>query len=298
MQNFKVSVIIPVFNAVKFIKSTIESIIHQDGVGEVIVVDDGFKDGALELCRELEVGYDKLTVLTHTDNANLGAGASRNLAIERARYEYIAFLDADDYCLPGRFQVTRQVFLSDSAIDGVYEPIGTHFVNQVAKEKFMKWKRLDGEEAESYVTYPRQETSGRQFCLSLLEGSVGYPSIVGLTVKKSLIERVGYFDTSLKLHQDTELLIRLAYYGNLAPGNKNHIVANRVVHPENRISNESYFSRYLLMKKLWHWAKTNSVSVDVKKIIKEKYIVIYTKYIFKSESFFVKVFYNVLKRII
>src|SRR5690606_18557017 len=107
---FQVSVIIPVYNAVNFIEKAVESVIHQHGVGEVLLIDDACPDGALVLCKELENKYEQVKLFQHPNAENRGAGASRNLGIQIVRFDYFVFLDAVDYYLPDGFKITEQLF--------------------------------------------------------------------------------------------------------------------------------------------------------------------------------------------
>lgn len=93
-----VSVITPVFNGEKWIKRCVESVQSQGPVvGEHIVVNDGSTDSTLKILQELEHIYDRLMVV-NIDNH--GAGFARNVAIKLAKFQYIAFLDSDDFWLP------------------------------------------------------------------------------------------------------------------------------------------------------------------------------------------------------
>ena len=93
----KLSIIIPMYNAEKYIERCIESVYHQDlnlKDFEVIIINDGSIDNSLALVREMEVSYSNLFVI---DKENGGQGAARNLGIEMALGDYIMFLDSDDY---------------------------------------------------------------------------------------------------------------------------------------------------------------------------------------------------------
>jgi len=293
---FKVSVIIPVYNAVEFIRAAVESIVNQEHVAEVILVDDGFPANSFDVCKQLEKQYDRVKAYQHPNGENRGAGASRNLGISKSSAPYIAFLDADDYCLPERFKVTKDRFQNDPTIDGVYEPIGTDYKNEEARQLFMKWKGLSFEGSQDYVTYTSTEPSGIDFFRSLLHGNHGYPSIIGITVKKELFQSVGFFDTSLRLHQDTDLIIRMAFEGYFVAGSKTHLVANRVVHAENRIATLNYRSRYQLMKKLYHWSLNEALPPDAAILLKKNYNIARIRYLFNSNSTFVKVVYHIINR--
>ena len=90
---FKVSVIIPVYNASNYIKFTIESILKQslDEI-EMIFIDDGSTDNSLSIINDYK-DYDNIKIITQK---NQGPGVARNVGIQHASSEYIAFLDSDD----------------------------------------------------------------------------------------------------------------------------------------------------------------------------------------------------------
>ena len=94
----RVTAIIVARNGEAYLRDAIDSIICQSFTDwELIVVDDGSTDGTGAIVRnyERELPY-KVQLLAHPGNRNCGISASRNLALTRARGEYIAFLDADD----------------------------------------------------------------------------------------------------------------------------------------------------------------------------------------------------------
>ena len=78
----------------------------------------------------------KVKLFTHPGNTNKGAGASRNLGIENATMDFIAFLDADDYYLPDRFEAEKEIFLKEPLTDGVYGAIGFHYYSEEGKQKY------------------------------------------------------------------------------------------------------------------------------------------------------------------
>lgn len=295
---FQVSVIIPVYNAVNFIEKAVESVIHQHGVGEVLLIDDAYPDGALEVCKELEKKYSNVKLLQHPNAENRGAGASRNLGIQNTRFEYIAFLDADDYYLPDRFKITEQRFNEYPEAEGVYEPVGTHYQDEEAKLTFSKWKGISLAETTNFVTYPNLEKKGREFFDGLIDGIISYPHLNGITLKRSIFEKTNLFETSLRLHQDTELLIRLAYVGYFVPGEESHVVAERVVHAENRIAKLDFLSRFQLIKTLYTWAKNENLPPRYIRNFKNRYIIVKTRHVFNSNGIFVKIIYNILLRIL
>ena len=92
----KVSIIVPVYNAEKFISIGIESVLSQNYKNiELILIDDGSKDKSFEILKEYEKKYPKIIKSFHKDNS--GVGDTRNYGIKKSSGEFITFLDADDY---------------------------------------------------------------------------------------------------------------------------------------------------------------------------------------------------------
>jgi len=91
----KISVIIPVYNAEKYLGQCLDSLLNQtyDDL-EIICVDDGSADKSLMLLKEYALCDNRVRVLAQP---NMGQGAARNYGIEEASGCYIAFLDADDW---------------------------------------------------------------------------------------------------------------------------------------------------------------------------------------------------------
>ena len=93
MKEKLVSVIIPVYNAEKYINSCIVSVLNQTYKNlEIIVVNDGSKDNSEE--EILKIKDDRIKYF-YKDNS--GCGATRNFGIDKARGEFIYFIDSDDY---------------------------------------------------------------------------------------------------------------------------------------------------------------------------------------------------------
>ena len=87
----RVSVIIPVYNAESYLRKAIESAVYLEEVGEVILIEDRSPDNALVLAKQLEQEFGKVKLFQHPDKKNHGAGASRNLGIQKASCAHIAF---------------------------------------------------------------------------------------------------------------------------------------------------------------------------------------------------------------
>lgn len=91
----KISVIIPAFNAGKYIFKCVNSILNQTFSDfEIIIVNDGSTDDTNLICKELESTDARINYIY---KENEGQGKTRNLALKLARAEWIAFIDADDW---------------------------------------------------------------------------------------------------------------------------------------------------------------------------------------------------------
>lgn len=93
--NKLISVIIPVFNVEKYLERCIKSIINQTYKNlEILLINDGSTDKSIEICnRYLEI--DNRIVLLNKENG--GLSSARNLGIDKAKGEYISFVDSDDF---------------------------------------------------------------------------------------------------------------------------------------------------------------------------------------------------------
>ncbi|PTX10670.1 glycosyl transferase family 2 [Pontibacter mucosus] len=234
MNLFKVSVIIPVYNAEKFLRNAVESAVHLEEVGEVILVEDKSPDNALEICYQLVREYDKVKLYRHPNEENKGAGASRNLGIEKSRFEFIAFLDADDWYLPNRFTVESEVLATNKNVDGVYGATGYFYHDKNIFTKDLTTINI------KYVN---------NNLLYNLATNKGAFTTNAITLRKSLLNKTGLFDTDLKLHQDTHLWYRVAHFGNIVAGIIDKPIAYRRVHNDNRIANRNRSSANLFALK-------------------------------------------------
>lgn len=255
----QISVVVPVYNAARYVRAAVQSALAHSEVAEVILVEDASTDASLSVCEAAVADhYPRVRLLRHTDGRNHGAGASRNLGIRSGRFDHVAFLDADDFYLPDRFSTAKALFQNDPEVDGVYEAIGTHFETQSAERR---WREMYGD--TMLTTMTERVQPDRLFESMAPVGECGWWSLDGWTVKRALFEKTGPFDEHLRLHQDTAMCVKAAAVGRMMPGRLEMPVAMRRVHSHNRImaersASEQYRHRLAMWGTLWRWGKRHT----------------------------------------
>ena len=131
-----VSVIVPVYNVELYLKFCVESIIMQTYENlEIILVDDGSKDGSPHIC-DAFLNKDKRVRVIHQQNQ--GLSAARNAGIEVARGKYFTFVDSDDYIVPEMYERLYSDVVedgSDIAVGGVMSVYADHSIASEGGEK-------------------------------------------------------------------------------------------------------------------------------------------------------------------
>ncbi len=93
-----VSIIVPVYESMRDLKDSVDSILAQTYENiEILLVDSDSKDGSAALCRDYEIQNQRVRFFSKEDE---GVSASRNLGIRMAQGDYLQFADSDDVLLP------------------------------------------------------------------------------------------------------------------------------------------------------------------------------------------------------
>jgi len=190
-ENALVSVIIPAYNAEKYIEETIRSVLAQThSYLEIIVVDDGSTDKTPKLVETICKDDTRIQLIKQK---NSGVSAARNKGFSISNGSYIAYLDADDLWAPNFLELTLLKFSSDISLGLV------HSDYQVLNENLIRSKKI----------YSGKE--GYILDHLLLGGEEKYIfGICGVLLKKETIEKVGGFDTDLSNGADHEFYFRVA----------------------------------------------------------------------------------------
>jgi len=186
----RVSVVIPLFNAERFIRETLDSVFCQTYRDfEVIVVDDGSTDRSPTMVQTY--GRD----IRYVRQENLDVAAARNTGIRVSQGEFIAFLDQDDVWAPQKLE--RQVSVFEEMPD-----------SHVVFCDMVRWYGGENTRHEKWRhRYNRRAVRGDMAKALLLRCSF-QPSTV--MVARACFEKGGYFDESLRVSSDWDMWLRLA----------------------------------------------------------------------------------------
>lgn len=110
--NIKVSVIIPIYNAYDYLRTAMDSVLAQTLKEiEIICIDDGSTDHSLQIIKEYQNIDGRVRIVAEN---NAGPALARNNGMRRARGEFIAFLDADDFFEPTMLEKLYEIAVKDN----------------------------------------------------------------------------------------------------------------------------------------------------------------------------------------
>ncbi len=188
-----VSVIIPVYNAARYVSETLDSLFAQTFTDfETILVNDGSPDTD-ELERVLRPYLSRLIYLKQE---NRGPSAARNAAIKAARGEYVGLLDSDDTWMPDFLTEQMKALRQDSSIDLIYSDALLFGDSPLAGRTFMQ--SVPSHKVINFESLLRWETSIITTCT---------------VVRRQALIDAGLFDEGFFRSEDFDLWMRLAHRG-------------------------------------------------------------------------------------
>ncbi|BAQ64668.1 glycosyltransferase [Geminocystis sp. NIES-3709] len=190
-KKFLVSIIIPTYNCSKYIIEAIESVFSQSYQNlEIIVIDDGSTDDTKTIIEPY------LNRIYYFYQENQGASKARNLGIEKAKGELIAFLDADDFfLLPTKLSEQVTYFETEPYLGIVHSG----------------WQIVDENGNKIKDKKPWQDFPNMNLDIWLLNGPPALPS--GMMFSRDWLLKIGGFDNSLRQFEDCDLILRLMLKG-------------------------------------------------------------------------------------
>lgn len=193
----KISIIIPVFNAGKYISKCILSLIHQDitlDEYEIIIINDGSTDNSTQICNELSEKYHNIK---HIKTTNSGVSAARNRGMDIAQGELILFSDADDY-------------FTTNILSTIYKTFNEQQLD-ILIFNYNYWDSqgnlLQGFDDKERKHYPQTVVPGKAFIKTEY-----IPSTVWtMAYRREYMQKMKFHFINIR-HEDVEFIPRVCYY--------------------------------------------------------------------------------------
>ena len=190
-----VSVVITCHDEERTIEQAVRSVEAQttfDVVDEIIVVNDGSRDGSEVVLERLAREIANLRII---ETPGLGQSGARNRAVREARGQFIAFLDGDDFWTPEKLERQLPAFARSEKIGLVYGDFVEFSRDDPTNGRVVTVRRFDPESARQLRDY-------------FVHDAPIMPSTA--VIRRSVFEDVGFFDESLRIGEDTEFCLRVA----------------------------------------------------------------------------------------
>jgi hypothetical protein len=232
-----ISVIIPSYNAAKWLRAAVASVRGQTRpADEIIIVDDGSSDGTDLLCREF--GAD----VRYVRRENGGLAAARNTGVAASFGEWLLFLDADDVLLPDALAA-----LSAAAADS---DAGVVYGFVLQRQADPTEARLHG---RPYAVGKQPAPAKAHFWWTPI------PTAGCALIRRSLNEKVGGFDENFRQVEDAEYWLRCGVTAAFA--HCNTVVLDKTYTPTSlgQQAAGSIWYRLQLQRKFLLWCETNGI---------------------------------------
>jgi glycosyltransferase involved in cell wall biosynthesis len=191
----KISVLMPVYNGERYIREAVESVLDQTfGDFELLALDDGSTDKSAAILREYEARDGRVRVFSRE---NRGLVLTLNELIAKARGHYLARMDADDICLPPRFE--KQLEFLDSHREYVLVGSFQEVINSSGQRIGVIRHPINHEEIDHL------QLKG---CCCLSHSSV--------MLRASAVKSLNGYDPQFAYAEDLELWLRMAEHGKIA----------------------------------------------------------------------------------
>jgi glycosyltransferase involved in cell wall biosynthesis len=202
-----VSTIIIFLNTADFINEAIESVFGQTYVDwELLLVDDGSTDASTGIARRYAARHPgRVSYLTHEGHQNRGMSASRNLGVQHARGDYVAFLDADDVWLPDKLK-QQVAILRAHPRAGMVVGATHYWYGWTGRKQDVRCDHVAvvGGPQDALVEPPKLANLLRPL------GNEGSPSNSSIILRRAAIEAVGGFEEEFRtLFEDQAFLIKI-----------------------------------------------------------------------------------------
>ncbi len=183
-----VSVVIPVYNSEDTIETTLQSVIDQTYNNlEILLIDDGSTDTSKKIIDDFIATHPKYKIVFFSQE-NRGASAARNIGLKNAVGDYIALLDSDDVWHKDKITVQLQEFDHNKDID-------------------LLATNRNEEKYDFFFGYKFEKVTKISSKLLLLKNFLLTPTVL---FKRSIINKIGYFDEQMSHAEDLNYFLRIS----------------------------------------------------------------------------------------
>lgn len=245
-----VSIIIPSYNRKDTILQSVNSVLEQTYSDiEVIVVDDGSTDGTEDVIRSIK--NDKMKYIKCSQNR--GVASARNIGVENAQGEYIAFNDSDDIWNKNKLELQVEEFKKNPDYGMVY--------CAYSRKKGQKLLRI-----VPSVERDRTDLSGKMFDFLIGGNVIGTPTML---LRRKVFDVVGNFKTGLRLLDDYEFVLRVANKFSIGFVDKVLVDTFELTDSIDAITENNAIDHMLIYMDLYDYWKNEGVSEENEKVLFE-----------------------------
>lgn len=212
----QVSIIIPAYNAERFLAATLDSVLAQTFTDwECVVADDGSTDRTGDIAEEYAARDLRVHVI-HQKNGSAAGSRNAGITVSNPDYPYIAFLDADDLWEPDALEVLI------GALSQHPEAVGAHGIARYIDEKGnpIRTGELEEKLRTRHLVNGRHLISAPAGTCTTFEmlASFGWDCVItgAIVLKRNALSKAGLFDTNIdgKTCEDWDMWLRIARYGD------------------------------------------------------------------------------------
>jgi glycosyltransferase involved in cell wall biosynthesis len=187
-----IAVVVPAYNAVTTLAATLQSVLAEDNVDEIVAIDDGSEDGTLAVAHSFE---PRVRVLT---GPNRGVSASRNRGIRETTAEWLLFLDSDDLLVAG----TLTLRLEAARVTG-------------ADVVICDWLDTQDDGSGNLTDGVRRSVDWSALAANpeLATATHVWATTAAILYSRKIVEQIGGFNADLPIVQDARFLFDAAYHG-------------------------------------------------------------------------------------
>ncbi len=191
-----ISIIIPSYNSSGYLEETVRTLYEQTNKNiEVIIIDDGSTDNSVEVAEMLLAKFSLAgSVIRRPDTEPKGVASCRNIGVKKASHDWVSFLDSDDLFVADTIQKTI-----DNIVEYGHE-----------SGAFFHGVREFDDETNDTITLKILEFEQRPTDIFNKLINRNFITTSSVTLRKSLIEEIGYFDITLHGVEDYMLWLRVS----------------------------------------------------------------------------------------